>query len=83
MIRAPLTYRKLSWSKEQLARIRQIERDFHVRAFGEELARVNLEMTIEERHQYLADMRELAEKHGVPPTRSAFRIEEEDLDLDS
>ena len=65
------------WSKEKLARIREIERDFHVRAFGEELASVNLDLSIEERHKYLAWMRELGWKHGVPPTRSAFSLEEE------
>jgi len=37
MKRAPLTYRKLNWSKEQMARFREIEREFHERAFGEEL----------------------------------------------
>src|SRR5262249_16523986 len=51
MKRASLTYLLPRWSKEQLARIREIEREFHVRAFGEELARVNLDMTIEERHR--------------------------------
>ncbi len=70
MIRAPLTYRPSRWTKEQLARIREIERDFHVRAFGEELARVNLDMTIEERRQYLAWMRETARRHGVKTGRS-------------
>jgi len=35
-------------------------------------------MTIEERHQYLAWMRKLARKHGVPPERSAFRLQEPD-----
>ena len=65
------------WSKEKLARIRQIERDFHVRAFGDELARVNLDLSKEERHRYLAWMRELARKNGVPPTRSAFSLEED------
>ena len=66
-MRAP---RKLMprWSPEQLARLREIERDFHERVFGEELARVNLDMTIEERHKYLEGMRELARKNGVPPT---------------
>ncbi len=63
-------------SKEKLARLREIQRDFHVRAFGEELARVNLHMTIEERLSYLDWMRELAQKHGVPRERSAFRLEE-------
>jgi hypothetical protein len=42
MKRAPLSYRMPRLSKEKLARIREIERNFHVRAFGEELARVNL-----------------------------------------
>lgn len=72
MKRAPLTYRKPPFSKEKLARLRQIERDFHVRAFGEELARVNLDMTIEERHRYLACMRETARKNGVPPAPRPF-----------
>ena len=56
-------------SKEKLARIRQIERDFHVRAFGEELARVNLDMTKEERLRYLDWMRETARRHGVKPEK--------------
>jgi hypothetical protein len=70
MIRAPLTYRPTHWTKEQLARFREIERDFHVRAFGEELARVNLDLTIEERLRYLAWMRETARRHGVKTGRS-------------
>jgi hypothetical protein len=54
-------------SKAKLARIREIERAFHVRAFGEELARVNLDMTTEERHRYIDWMRETARRHGVKP----------------
>ncbi len=65
MKRAPLTYRRRRWSKEQLTRLHEIEREFHVRAFGEELARVNLDFTIEERHRYLAWMRDVARKNGV------------------
>ncbi len=61
MKRAPLTYRRRA-SPERSARIREIEREFHVRAFGEELARVNLDLTIEERRQYVAWMREVARK---------------------
>ena len=53
--------------REKLARVREIERDFHVRAFGEELARVNLDMTKAERHRYIDWMRETARKHGVKP----------------
>jgi hypothetical protein len=71
-------------SKEKRARIRQIERDYHVRAFGEELARVNLDMTKAQRHQYLAWMREMARINGVPPEPRPFEdlereIESEDL----
>lgn len=53
------------WPKETFARVCQIERDFHVRAFGEELARVNLDLTERQRHRYLAWMRETARTHGV------------------
>jgi hypothetical protein len=63
MKRAPVSYRRLNRPKEITDRIREIERDFHVRAFGEELARVNFELTIEERHEYLAWMREAARKN--------------------
>jgi hypothetical protein len=53
------------WPKEKLERLRRIERDFHVRAFGEELARVNLDMTKAERHRYLAWMRKTARQQRV------------------
>jgi len=74
-MRAPLKLKPPS--KERLARIRDIKRDYHERAFGEELAKVNLDMTVEERRQYLARMRKLARKHGVPPERNAFRFDED------
>ena len=79
MIRAPLAYKR-RWTKEQRARLREIERDFHVRAFGEELARVNLDMTIEERHRYLEWMREMARKNGVPPSKRPFDDLEKELE---
>jgi len=65
MKRAPITYRQRTISEEKLARIREIERAFHVRAFGEELAKVNLDLTIEQRLRYIEWMRELARKNGV------------------
>jgi len=70
-MRAPLRLMP-PWSKEKLARLREIERDFPVRAFGEELARVSLDMTIEERHRYLDWMRELPRQNGVPQTPRPF-----------
>ena len=63
MKRAPLTYRRRPWPPQKLARLREIERAFQVRAFGEELARVNFELTIEERHRYLEGMRELGRRN--------------------
>ena len=56
-------------SGEKLARLREIERNFHVRAFGEELARVNLDMTKAERLRYIDWMRENARRHGVKPEK--------------
>ena len=52
-------------SKQQLARLNKVEREFHVRAFGEELARVNLDMTRAQRNEYLDWMRETSRRHGV------------------
>jgi hypothetical protein len=68
MKRAPLTYRPSVWSRDQAARLREIERDFHARAFGEELARVNLELTIEERLRYVGWMREASRLSAPLPT---------------
>ena len=65
------------WPKAKLARIREIERDLHVRAFGEELARVNLDLTKEERHRYLAWMRKTARAHGVITGRTKSPLEKE------
>jgi hypothetical protein len=58
--------------RKDLARVDAIRRDFQVRAFGEELARVNLDLTPEERLNYIAWMVELARKHGVPRTRQGL-----------
>jgi hypothetical protein len=70
-----MSYRRPSWSTEQLARLRQIERDFHIRAFGEELARVNLDMTMDQRHRYIDWMRETALRNGVPMGRKDSPLE--------
>jgi len=64
-MRAP--FQLMVLTKEQRQQIQRIQRDFHVRAFGEELARVNLDMTEKERIEYIGWMRRLAEKHGVKP----------------
>ena len=62
-MKAPLRYQKLT--REHVEKFREIERAYHVRAFGEELARVNLDLTQKERIQYIQWMRDNARQHGV------------------
>jgi hypothetical protein len=68
-MKAPLRYPKLT--REHVEQFREIERAYHVRAFGEELARVNLDLTKEERIRYLEWMRENARQHGVKVEKPA------------
>ena len=75
-MRAPVRLRR-PLPRQKRARLDEIKRNFHVQAFGEELARVNLDMTIKERHEYLNWMRELADKNGVPRPRRRFEDLEE------
>lgn len=51
-------------TSEQEKRLSEIEWNFHVRAFGEEMARVNF-MTVEERKAYLARCRQRARSDKV------------------
>lgn len=79
MKRAPLTYNPVKRTPEETLALREIERAYHVRAFGEELARVNLDLTKEERIRYIEWMRENARKHGVrvdKPPPYGFREDE-------
>ena len=57
-------------SPEVREQIREIEYDFHVRAFGEEMARVNF-LPKEERMRYLYDMIDHAVAKGVNFDRPA------------
>ena len=56
---------KPAWlTPETLAYLREVEYRFHVRAFGEEMARVNF-MPPDQRRQYLYDMIDHARRKGV------------------
>ncbi len=56
---------KPDWlTPETLAYLREVEYRFHVRAFGEEMARVNF-LPPEERKQYLYDIMDHARSKGV------------------
>ena len=48
----------------QRKRLRQIEKAFHVRAFGEEMARVNF-MPVKRRRDYLERCHQRTQKAGV------------------
>ena len=63
MTRAPLTYRASTWTAEETKRFREIERNYHRRAFGEELTRVNLDSSLEDRRRYLEWMRHYSQRH--------------------
>ena len=53
--------------------IRQVEFDFHVREFGEEMARVNF-LPPEERMKYIYDMIDHAVAHGVSFEKPALGV---------
>jgi hypothetical protein len=55
------------------ARLRKIERDFHVRAFGEELARINF-LPEKRRKQAVAEMIDHARSKGVDLGRPALGV---------
>ena len=56
---------RIDWlTPELLEHLRRVEYDFHVRAFGEEMARVNF-LPLAERKAYIADMVDHARRKGV------------------
>jgi hypothetical protein len=65
-IRQPLT-------DKQRKRLRKIMRDFHVRAFGEELARINF-LPEKRRKQAVAEMIDYARSKGVDLSRPALGV---------
>ena len=57
----------------QRRRLRKVMYDFHVRAFGEELARVNF-LPERERKRYVGEMVDHARRKGVNLTRPALGV---------
>ena len=53
--------------------LRRVERDFHVRAFGEEMARVNF-LPLAQRKQYVAEMVDHALRKGVKFDKPALGV---------
>lgn len=57
----------------QRRRVRRIMRDFHVRAFGEEMARINF-LPEKQRKRAMAEMIDHASSKGVKLTRPALGV---------
>jgi hypothetical protein len=62
-----------AWSPAVRRRLRQAIYDFHVRAFGEELARVNF-LPLAERRRYVAEMVDHAVRKGVKFDKPALGV---------
>ncbi len=60
-------------SDESEKTLRDIEYEFHVRAFGEEMARVNF-LPLEERKKYVAEMYDHAVSKGVKFEKPALGV---------
>ena len=60
-------------SDEPQKSLEEIEYEFHVRAFGEEMARVNF-LPLEERKKYVAEMYDHAVSKGVKFEKPALGV---------
>ena len=66
--------RKPDWLTPAVRRhIRRVAYEFHVRAFGEEMARVNF-LPLEKRKEYIHDMIDHARKKGVKFEKEALGV---------
>jgi hypothetical protein len=65
--------RKIKWPPAVRRRLRRAIYDFHVRAFGEELARVNF-LPLAQRRRYIAEMVDHAVRNGVKFDKPALGV---------
>ena len=65
--------RKKSWPPAVRRKLRRAIYDFHVRAFGEELARVNFQPA-RQRHRYIGEMVDHALQKGVKLEKPALGV---------
>ena len=61
------------WTPSVRRRVRQAIYDFHVRAFGEEMARVNF-LPLAERRRYVGEMVDHAIRKGVKFNKPALGV---------
>ena len=69
----PLKKRKQMLPPAMLKKWRKAVYDFHVRAFGEEMARVN-HLPLAERKRYVAEMADYAASKGVRAEKPALGV---------
>lgn len=62
-----------AWSPGVPRSVRQAIYDFHVRAFGEEMARVSF-LLLAQRHRYIAEMVDHAVRKGVKFDKPALGV---------
>jgi hypothetical protein len=62
-----------AWPPAIRRKLRQIIYDYHVRAFGEEMARVNF-MPLQQRRRYIAQMVDHATRKGVKFEKPALGV---------
>jgi hypothetical protein len=65
--------RKIVWPPAVRRKLRRAIYDFHVRAFGEEMARVNF-LPLKERRRYVAEMYDHAVRKGVKFDKPALGV---------
>ena len=65
--------RKTVWPPDVHRQLRRAIYDFHVRTFGEEMARVNF-LPLEERRRYIAEMVDHAVRKGVKFDKPALGV---------
>lgn len=65
--------RRKSWPPATRRRLRKAVYEFHVRAFGEELARVNF-LPLNQRRRYVAEMVDHALRKGVKFHKPALGV---------
>ncbi len=66
-------YRRRSWPPAVRRKLRRAVYDFHVRTFGEELARVNFQ-PLTKRRQYVSEMVDHALRKGVKFGKPALGV---------
>jgi hypothetical protein len=65
---------KPAWLRPKvLKHLKRVEYDFHIRAFGEEMARVNF-LPLAERRRYVAEMVDRALRKGVKFDKPALGV---------